>query len=120
MTAYEMRISDWSSDVCSSELRRPEQTVTGSDADVRALNRNREVVQRCQGLRIHQPREWRGCLRPFPCDPDRGLQESGGRPEGQLHRRAGPEEIGRASCRESVGLHVELSVVAVSLQKERR
>src|SRR3546814_17562778 len=23
MTAYEMRISDWSSDVCSSDLRRP-------------------------------------------------------------------------------------------------
>src|SRR3546814_9026048 len=29
-TAYEMRISDWSSDVCSSDLARDAQTVNGS------------------------------------------------------------------------------------------
>src|SRR3546814_4548978 len=28
MTAYEMRISDWSSDVCSSDLRRPGPVLT--------------------------------------------------------------------------------------------
>src|SRR3546814_9322505 len=28
-TAYEMRISDWSSDVCSSDLRRPWHRVAG-------------------------------------------------------------------------------------------
>src|SRR3546814_13570372 len=33
-TAYEMRISDWSSDVCSSDLLRPLQV--GEDADVDA------------------------------------------------------------------------------------
>src|SRR3546814_20769060 len=38
-TAYEMRISDWSSDVCSSDLRddEPEQ-------DVRALARLRQLI----------------------------------------------------------------------------
>src|SRR3546814_8897429 len=32
-TAYEMRISDWSSDVCSSDLRRILQHLTGQRVD---------------------------------------------------------------------------------------
>src|SRR3546814_10469075 len=35
-TAYEMRISDWSSDVCSSDLRKAASSVRGQDAP--ALN----------------------------------------------------------------------------------
>src|SRR3546814_13689 len=31
-TAYEMRISDWSSDVCSSDLGRPERDLGGKRA----------------------------------------------------------------------------------------
>src|SRR3546814_4578013 len=30
-TAYEMRISDWSSDVCSSDLNRPQRQRAGDD-----------------------------------------------------------------------------------------
>src|SRR3546814_7242832 len=36
-TAYEMRISDWSSDVCSSDLNRPTHEVLfGNDKDIAA------------------------------------------------------------------------------------
>src|SRR3546814_2828087 len=37
-TAYEMRISDWSSDVCSSDLRRSPVSVSESRRDVRWNN----------------------------------------------------------------------------------
>src|SRR3546814_1832471 len=39
-TAYEMRISDWSSDVCSSDLR------TGGGAPVRG-----KILRACEGVR---------------------------------------------------------------------
>src|SRR3546814_1958539 len=32
-TAYELRISDWSSDVCSSDLEHPQRLVTAADRD---------------------------------------------------------------------------------------
>src|SRR3546814_12249867 len=37
-TAYEMRISDWSSDVCSSDLRWRDQTKAGQKVDGRIIN----------------------------------------------------------------------------------
>src|SRR3546814_10808947 len=43
-TAYEMRISDWSSDVCSSDLDR--RTVAAARRDVRRLDRGRPLVGR--------------------------------------------------------------------------
>src|SRR3546814_9694110 len=39
-TAYEMRISDWSSDVCSSDLRAGSQTALPLDAEI-GLDRTR-------------------------------------------------------------------------------
>src|SRR3546814_4607699 len=48
-TAYEMRISDWSSDVCSSDLRRqPAQNVVAAEFDdrVRGLLRQQPVEPR--------------------------------------------------------------------------
>src|SRR3546814_18794850 len=42
-TAYEMRISDWSSDVCSSDLRR-RRTRTSRHGDVQHLVRTAVVV----------------------------------------------------------------------------
>src|SRR3546814_9907436 len=38
-TAYEMRISDWSSDVCSSDLQHPAQHARSIDARWRLLRR---------------------------------------------------------------------------------
>src|SRR3546814_1169232 len=54
-TAYEMRISDWSSDVCSSDLRRARHGA----GDVRERRPAAAVPQRCGG----QPRLCQRALR---------------------------------------------------------
>src|SRR3546814_4994389 len=91
-TAYEMRISDWSSDVCSSDLHRAvricaddgvlelllaRQASLGGDRELELLVR---VQRRCADA------------------PDGGLDVLG--PD-----RCG-DQIGRASCRESVCQYV--------------
>src|SRR3546814_1162186 len=80
-TAYEMRISDWSSDVCSSDLRTP-----GADAADR-----------------HGSGDRRGAGGSGGC---RGAPESGrlvvAGPAAHPGFSATDVEIGRASCRERV------------------
>src|SRR3546814_10206658 len=76
-TAYEMRISDWSSDVCSSDLRPSVQ------------------VRRCGGA---ADRQGRGGPARAGCDP--GPRGREGCDPG------GTGEIGRASCRERVCQYV--------------
>src|SRR3546814_15926736 len=44
-TAYEMRISDWSSDVCSSDLRRPARPFSAPVARKRAAVPEREMPE---------------------------------------------------------------------------
>src|SRR3546814_5039062 len=83
-TAYEMRISDWSSDVCSSDLR-----------DRRAQAEPRKPVP---GAVSEQRRN----------QPDgAGEHQQDGRPEHPA-RMGGPcrRKIGRASCRERVCQYV--------------
>src|SRR3546814_3927054 len=84
-TAYEMRISDWSSDVCSSDL-----SIGGGALflnDVVGHRRNR--VQMPGQLRIVDP------------DPIPVLDE-----DQELHVRERVQKIGRASCRERVCQYV--------------
>src|SRR3546814_5414035 len=82
-TAYDMRISDWSSDVCSSDLLYPVLALLAIFR-ICALPRHERWVglQTCIGLP--------GVLSP-PLD------------EFWIHRAA---EIGRASCRERVCQYV--------------
>src|SRR3546814_19680133 len=67
-TAYEMRISDWSSDVCSSDLRRPE--------GVRHLRHGEEAQWRGQD-QLHQEmrdgrrRKLRASYRPLDRSEER-------------------------------------------------
>src|SRR3546814_4994005 len=75
-TAYEMRISDWSSDVCSSDLPRLHR---GGD--------DREEKQRLRRRR------------------GRILCGAGDRDQ-RIDRREAEKEIGRASCRERVCQYV--------------
>src|SRR3546814_4560819 len=89
-TAYEMRISDWSSDVCSSDL--------GDE---------RRQPRAGRALRVeHQPqfRGLAGDRRPHPPDESRD----------------GRGEIGRASCRERVCKYVSILGVGVSLKKKTK
>src|SRR3546814_8601090 len=83
-TAYEMRISDWSSDVCSSDLCNPEvqhvkpvQDLTGQNISVHS------PYQPTAGLRT--PRAVGSGVSPL-----------------HSHWRFTMTKIGRASCRERV------------------
>src|SRR3546814_13274270 len=116
-TAYEMRISDWSSDVCSSDLGRdrragrplpvallaahPEAGGRGGHRAPGGAAEPGEDERRGDGLRRHphQParRQVAGAVRRAD-DADSG----GGR----------TLQIGRASCRERGGKYVWMSVVA--------
>src|SRR3546814_5166089 len=87
-TAYEMRISDWSSDVCSSDLSYSQRLQA---RDARRCHRVPEVVQPAHAV-MHRCRQQAGV-------------------ESQLAYELQPEaaedaeqrgEIGRASCRERV------------------
>src|SRR3546814_19777926 len=94
-----MRISDWSSDVCSSDLID------------RAMLRGK--------LRHHgensgaDARQFGGCVDAvFPMNgPNKARCSS-------LRAQRSNPEIGRASCRERVCKYVSISVVAVSLKKK--
>src|SRR3546814_2903788 len=87
-TAYEMRISDWSSDVCSSDLLRPDQRRHASD--------NREELARAKAALAMAAKGSRVCV------------VSGGDPGVFAMAAAVCEaiEIGRASCRERVCQYV--------------
>src|SRR3546814_3224471 len=89
-TAYEVRISDWSSDVCSSDLA----------AEIAAALA--AVVCRVT-VDALGPASW-----PRHAEA----------PRGPLHRReVAGDQIGRASCRERVCQYVSISVADVSLKK---
>src|SRR3546814_13957478 len=100
-TAYEMRISDWSSDVCSSDLevcRTPARAVQGRSAPARQGTGAPRHLRRSPPL-----------PRPRPRDPH---------PRRSVEGALRHIEIGRASCRERVCQYVEISVVAGSLKKK--
>src|SRR3546814_4405410 len=89
-TAYEMRISDWSSDVCSSDLMFPQQPVILATAPTWFRDKNkgrREAfadnpsnMEAC--FRAHRVRHW----------------QDDNHPQGY--------QIGRAACRERVCQYV--------------
>src|SRR3546814_1105017 len=70
-TAYEMRISDWSSDVCSSDLHPQRRRADGVARDVRAYG--------CDGYRLWQaaPRDHRRV--GVSARDDRAVYEGGDR-----------------------------------------
>src|SRR3546814_1630517 len=84
-TAYEMRISDWSSDVCSSDLRNQFGSVATT----------REHDQYGFGHRSNCNQVKRGCR----YERDRHQSQSGEAEKLTV-------EIGRASCRERVCQYV--------------
>src|SRR3546814_1108146 len=85
-TAYEMRISDWSSDVCSSDLELLQRAVDGAALAEEVLPHQRDGDHR----RDH------GSVEPGPEEADPGD------PGDHELREDERQQIGRASCRESV------------------
>src|SRR3546814_6030497 len=94
-TAYEMRISDWSSDVCSSDLLRHPADLTGRHLRVLRSDRGCDVA-RHQGV----ARELVG-VEPDPHGVA-GTEQARLADSGNTLDR----EIGRASCRERVCQYV--------------
>src|SRR3546814_2169299 len=100
-TAYEMRISDWSSDVCSSDLHRmlSSKIVPGSGRGHRPADRQCDrrpyAATACRHLAAAGICRFRDTLEPFfqkhvdldPCEM---------RSDATMHARAKDEEIGRA------------------------
>src|SRR3546814_3850818 len=109
-TAYEMRISDWSSDVCSSDLELEQALRTRGDAvEVRNAGVSGETTQGgLQRLAL--------TLDGLPRKPDlvllglgandmlRGLDPA--QSDGNLRAMLDILQIGRASCRERGGQYV--------------
>src|SRR3546814_16221116 len=103
-----MRISDWSSDVCSSDL------LGLDDADIGFLYGTAfAVFYALFGVPLGRLAEVvDDHLRPAPRPFERiGAAEPAA--------GAGPDEIGRASCRERVCQYGEISVVAGPLEKKQ-
>src|SRR3546814_15817735 len=100
-----MRISDWSSDVCSSDLREQKQDQRLSRVAQKEVGEPCGKQQRQHRLAKHLERNppWRALLlprklvRPIPVEPLTNLRC------GQTIQRA---QIGRASCRERVCRYV--------------
>src|SRR3546814_18918046 len=113
-TAYEMRISDWSSDVCSSDLFE----MTGQDV-TECIGGAQAISDETLGDRYHTH-----------CDPRLNAKQSlelaflisEALKDERLARQNGERdrEIGRASCRERVCQYVKISEVAVSLTKKNK
>src|SRR3546814_9867486 len=99
--AYEMRISDWSSDVCSSDLAQCHEGIAGRprkapDQDVVGL------AQAAAGNLAQHPEQ-------------HVMGDQGG---GDADRR-GQREIGRASCRERECQYVQITDGAVSIKNKK-
>src|SRR3546814_15802756 len=116
-TAYEVRISDWSSDVCSSDLLG--EAHRGKDLEVEigdhvlAAELGEGAPVGAAGI-VHQDvdgAEFRQRRR------HRLLQ---GRLVGDIARKDGRAELGRASCRERVCQSGWISVGAESLKKKAK
>src|SRR3546814_20914071 len=108
-TAYEMRISDWSSDVCSSDLRDE--------------HHQHAVADPARGAEIERPGEEHGKGRPKArteqgAEDRNAPQQRDHAPQDQWHRDH-VDEIGRAPCREKVCTLVYISGVHGHLKKKK-
>src|SRR3546814_20752218 len=104
-----MRISDWSSDVCSSDLRLQ----VGIAQRISRRRMGEAVVDLAPACVVEAQSRF-GHAREFADQP---LALIGSR---RLERHVEHcEPIGRASCRERVCQYVVISLVAVSLKKKQ-
>src|SRR3546814_17303357 len=123
-TAYEVRISDWSSDVCSSDLVPDAGHGTAGDHHRRHLPLDYPLLHSHGDLADHHhgvPRD-----RPVAAEPVYGKmkamrrRDSGFQSTDQAINQPGSSQIGRASGRERVWQYVKISGVAVSLKKKTK
>src|SRR3546814_8644321 len=94
-TAYEVRISDWSSDVCSSDLQHQADAERGVHAEQGGV-----AMQRGQVQALHVVQRQRRV--------DQETEQAGTHqvPEADREEEQDGPEIGRASCRDRVCTYV--------------
>src|SRR5262252_6035536 len=76
----------------------------------RAVNGNRqgEVVQRCEGLRVHRSRGWPGCVRPSHRNSGGGIPLVERRAGGRVRHHGGTERTaGRERSQERISVIVQ-------------
>src|SRR3546814_20069752 len=106
-----MRISDWSSDVCSSDLEGDGLEYLGT------LTAARRGPDGAAGALAQGASRRFGYHRAVRRGAGRAVRRRRRRGAGDTGRSRG--QIGRASCRDRAGQYVWISVVAVSLQKKK-
>src|SRR3546814_19927571 len=102
-----MRISDWSSDVCSSDLLVLTQEVAGG-GDGEPLKVSETIMRNLRVLATDQRTD------PVGEDGKREVMTYS-----NVTLEVTPQKIGRATCRERVCQCVEIPVVAVSFTKQQ-
>src|SRR3546814_14203274 len=116
-TAYELRISDWSSDVCSSDLFGAVPQRDEPDAQ------KRRWCHECSECHDVQPGGDTVAAREAVSDRygDNGDDGCGerGRQKTVAHAVAAPEQVGRASVRERVCRYELISVVDGHFKKKQ-
>src|SRR3546814_14801975 len=105
-----MRISDWSSDVCSSDLYTP-HIDTGDYIVIVNAEKVKTTGNKLKNKIYYRHTEYPGGIRSTSLEK---MLET--HPERVLEKAI--KEIGRASCRERVCQYVSISVVAVYLKKK--
>src|SRR3546814_11280531 len=108
-TAYEMRISDWSSDVCSSDL--PEQRARHRRRSLRIVGRHLVLGLEQLDVVVGGLEEVDTLVAPRRLPPGRARDVLAPGP-----RRADELQLGRAPCRDRVCQSVSLSVAPVPLK----
>src|SRR3546814_16195423 len=109
-----MRISDWSSDVCSSDLRG------FSLAPIAGLMRAADPSLDVFVSVSHQSAHYNGPTDTWVDGAGLEPDDKDGYLQWVREMIAGHEKIGRASCRERECQYVSISVVAVSLKKKQK
>src|SRR3546814_13135338 len=129
-----MRISDWSSDVCSSDLRRAAFGLRRRDGGIVQAPSRHRTLGRLHGGRGVERRGEEASFQALPgnqasdgpvgqCHPVAGMQNDIAVGDLVLdipHQRVESAELGRASCRARVCQYVYILVVAVSLKKKKK
>src|SRR3546814_4355057 len=98
-TAYEFRISDWSSDVCSSDLFGHEHVGHSSASFRRRTSMMKKGVPSSAVTMPTWSSPGRATIRPSTSALSSSVGPST-RLQGRSQRWSGPQKIGRAACRE--------------------
>src|SRR3546814_13271759 len=118
-TAYELRISDWSSDVCSSDLKeKARETAHRSGGELQAIDCRCRAIN---GVAVHQMAVGRDDRDVGDSHEAKDMFEVAARKidfAAQRNATRG-KEIGRESCRERVCQSGTIWSVDVSLKKKR-